>query len=89
MHKTFTSEQIFAKTKPGNMCDAVEHQLSETYMNDFMVFTLHLKFKFLSLTLVVGSPAKMADRASPIRSELNSSNFRDKVFCLINGKYFT
>ena len=24
-------------------------------------------------TVVVGSPAKMADRASPVRSELNSS----------------
>ena len=37
--------------------------------------------------LVVESPAKMADRASPVRSELNlelnSSNFQDKVFRLL------
>ena len=40
-------------------------------------------YNFIALILVVGSAVKMADRASTVRSELNSSNFRDKVFRLL------
>ena len=32
---------------------------------------------------MVGSPVKMADRTSPVSNELNSTNFRDKVFRLL------